>query len=427
MTSKLEIAAVIDIGTAFTRGLTGIRSENNKIEILSHAQVPSRGIKRGVVLNIEEFSGTLTRLIEKMEEMADVDIKKVDIAMAGQAMQTLTFDGIRYTSGSGIVSQQDIDYLQNEARNMPLEPGFKIFHIIPQSYTIDDEPNIRIPVGHAGRKVHARYKLIAGPKTYQDNIEMALSRINVQLGQFIVTPVASAEAVVNDDEREAGVALVDIGAGNTKLSVFSDGQLTHVSVIPFAGDVITHDIREGCGILPKFAEQLKIQYGQAMGDFAEEDKVVTIAGGNGWEPKEISFRNLAYIIQARLEEIIDSVHFQIEKSGLLNHSHQGIILIGGTSNLKNILQILKFRTGMDARMGLPEIRLYNNPGFNKNEFLSALGLLKLSLDGSPGVNKPVKQQKSGRQAQQGKGFFSSISDKLSQQITMIFADDDGNM
>ncbi|GAP70127.1 cell division protein FtsA [Bacteroidales bacterium 6E] len=424
MISKNDIAVVIDIGSTKTRGLAGSISENNKIEILGHAIVPSKGIKRGVVLNIEEFSATLRSLIEKLEEQAGIEIRVVDVSMAGQAIQTMTFEGIRYTSGTGIVSQQDIDYLFNEAKNMPVEPGNRIYHIIPQTYTIDDEPNISNPIGHAGRKVHSRYKLITGPKTYKDNVEMAFSKINVQVGRFFISTLATAEAVANEDEKEAGVAIVDIGSGTTKMSVYINNQLAHTAVIPFAGDVITNDIREGCGILARFAEQLKIQYGQALGDFADEDKVVTIAGGNGWESKEISFKNLAYIIQARLEEIIDSIMFQIEKSGMTQQINQGIILTGGTAQLKNILQILKFRTGLDARLATSEMKLLTNAGFNKNDYITALGLIKLSLrNGSPArkIARPEKVQ-SGN-----KGFLSSISEKFSQQISLMFNDDDGNM
>ena len=424
MASKQEFTVVVDIGTSNIRGLAGIKTEKERIEILGYATVPARGIKRGVVMNIEEFSAALGQLIEIIENQSDISVKVVDVAMSGQAIQTLTFDGIRYTSGDGIVSRHDIDYLLNEAKNLPLEPGYKIYHIVPQGYTIDDEPNISVPVGHAGRKVHARYRLIAGPKSYHDNVQMAFSKLGIQTGKMVLTPLATAAAVMNEDEKDAGVVVVDIGSGNTKLSVYADGHLTHAAVIPFAGDVITRDIKEGCNILQRFAEQLKIQYGQALGDFAEEDKVVTIAGGNGWESKEISFKNLAYIIQARLEEIIDSIYFQIEKSGLLAHPHQGIILTGGTSNLKNILQILKFRTGMDARMGKPEVRLVNNPNFNKNEYITALGLMKMALVNAAPSKKPEKTAIPNKVTTTGKSIFGALGEKVAQQINILFSDDD---
>ncbi len=417
MASKNGIAVVIDIGTSQIRGVVATTAEGGKIEILAFGATPSAGIKRGLVVNIEEFSTALRTLVGRLEEKAEIDIAVVDVSIAGQLIQTRVFDGIRYTGNTGIVAQSDIDYLLNEAKNMPIEPGHKIYHIFPQHYTIDDDSDIRVPVGHAGRKVNARFKLLTAPRQYEDNLKMALTKCGLNLGQCILSPVAIAQVAATFDEKEAGVALVDMGAGNTKISVFVDGNYTHAAVIPFAGEAVTRDIREGCAILPRFAEQLKVQYGQALGDFAEEEKVVTIAGGNGWESKEISFKSLAYIIQARLEEIIDIVFQQIEKSGLLEHAHQGIILTGGTSNLKNILQILKFRTGMDARLGSAEIRIQAPKELDKRAYLTALGMLKIVL--SPTAqprNQPAKKEKSS--------LLNSITDRITKQIDIIFSEED---
>jgi cell division protein FtsA len=204
-----------------------------------------------------------------------------------------------------------------------------------------------------------------------------------------------------------------------------------MAVIPFAGEVITNDIREGCSILLKWAEQLKIQYGQAMGDFAEDEKVVTIPGHNGWEPKEISFKSLAFIIQARLEEIIDSIYFQAEKSGFLQQSAQGIVLTGGTSKLLNLIQLTKFRTGMDARLGFSQVRLAGNPDLDKTSFLTALGMLKLSLRsaGPTQVKRGVKPAglKENGGGRTGNGFFGNLGKKVSQQISLIFEDEQPNM
>lgn len=423
MASKQEITAIVDIGTSRIRGLVGAKNERNRTEILAHASLPSQGIKRGVVLNIEECSKVMGELKSKLEAQSGLEIRRVNITMSGQAIQTMVFDGIRYTAGNGVVSQQDIDYLFSEAKNMPLDPGFKIYHIFPQGYTIDDEPDIKNPVGHAGRKVNASFKMLIGPKSYQDNIEMVLSRCNLQLGRLIISTVATSEAVINWDEKDAGVVVVDVGAGTTTMSVYRSGHFMHSAVIPFAGDVITNDIKEGCGILRRFAEQLKVQYGQAMGDFAEEEKVVTIAGGEGWEPKEISFKSLAYIIQARLEEIFDDVYSQIEKSSLMDFSHQGIVLVGGTSRLRNILQILKFRTGMDARLGKPEIRLDSNPEFDIQDFVTALGALKLSL-AQPSKTNAVASAGGKIGDKKGGGLFKGFGEKVAKQIDIIFSDND---
>ncbi len=314
MASKQEFAVAVDIGTTKITALAGEKNENGRIEILGQARIASRGIRRGIVQNPEEFALALRTLITRLEEQVGVKIRSVDIAMAGQGITTEVYEGIRYIE-SGLVSQGDIDYLENEASNMPLEPGYRIYHLFPKSYEIGDDPNVSVPVGHEGRKMTARYTLVTAPASYQESVEKALARCGLQLGDFVLSPVAISEAVISDEEKDLGVIVVDMGGGTSKVVTYSEGRLTHMAVIPFAGEVITNDIREGCSILLKWAEQLKIQYGQAMGDFAEDEKVVTIPGHNGWEPKEISFKSLAFIIQARLEEIIDSIYFQAEKSG----------------------------------------------------------------------------------------------------------------
>jgi len=429
MASKQEFKVVVDIGTTKITALAGIRNENSRIEILGHDRVPSRGIKRGIVQNPEEFAGALRHLITRLEEQVEGKIRVVDVTMAGQGITTLTFEGTRYIE-SGLVSQFDVDYLEKEAYNMPLEPGYRIYHMFPKSYAIGDESNVIVPVGHEGRKMTACYTLITAPASYRDTVEKAVSRCGLQLGSFVLSPLAIAEAVINEEEKDLGVVVADIGGGTTKVTVFSEGRLIYMAVIPFAGEVITRDIKEGCSILQKWAEQLKIQYGQAMGDFAEEEKVVTIPGHSGWEPKEISFKSLAYIIQARLEEIIDSLLYQIEKSGLLSHSAQGIVVSGGTCKLPNLLQLVKFRTGMDARLGFSQVRAASGNDFDKPAFLTALGMLQLSL-ASRDLSQYKKTSRQGgfkeiAKEKTGTGFLSNLGKKVTQQISLIFEDDDAN-
>jgi cell division protein FtsA len=203
----------------------------------------------------------------------------------------------------------------------------------------------------------------------------------VKLRKITLSTLAVAEAVLTTDEKEMGVIVLDIGCGTTNLAVFFDNNLIHSAVIPFGGEVVTNDIKEGCSILLKWAEQLKIQYGQALGDFADDQKVVTIPGHNGWEPKEISFKSLAFIIQARVEEIIDSVNFQIEKSGVGEHLGVGIVLTGGTSNLDNITSLVKFRTGLDARKGNLVLGLHEkHKDLHSSEYYTALGLLNMAAE-----------------------------------------------
>jgi cell division protein FtsA len=425
MATKSNFSVVIDVGTAKLAAFAGIKNEAGKMEILASAKVPSRGIKRGVVLNIDEAANSVEQLLEKILEQTDGKITKVDLAYAGQPMKTFEFKGSRLTSGEGMVTQADVDELFREAENIGLDDDFRILHIIPQSFIVDGEPADINPVGAIGRKIEATFMLMAVPGIYMTNFRRVLDKLGVELGEVTLAPLAAAEAALSEDEKELGAILLDIGAGTTKLAVFHEGVLIHAAVIPFGGEVVTRDIKEGYSILPKWAEQLKVQYGQALGDFADERKVVTIPGYNGWEPKEISFKSLAFIIQARMEEIIDSVYYQIEKSGITDQLGSGIVISGGTAGLNNLVSLVKFRTGMDARLAFPVIRPANKPkDFVGSDYLTALGLLKMALEKADPAPKPKikkeKKKKENRITPWLKGVVQGVIDYMDDDEDVAF-------
>ncbi|VAW15252.1 Cell division protein FtsA [hydrothermal vent metagenome] len=425
MASKQKIVAVVDIGTTKVVAIAGVQTEDNKIDILGFAKNASKGVKRGILLNIDEAVGVLNDVISQVEDQFDGEISEVNVALAGQHVRTIACKGYKYTSEEGVVTSEDIQNLIDEVQNHPCDPGHKIYHIAPVDYIIDEEPGFKNPVGVSGKKIDARYKVLMAPESYNLHVEKALHSIRVGLGRTVISPVATAEAVLTEDEKEAGVVLVDIGGGITTMAIYYNGTLCYSVVIPFAGNVITNDIKKGCSILLKWAEQLKIQYGQAMGNSAEEDKVVTIPGSNGWEPKEISFKSLAFIIQARLEEIIDSCYFQIENSGYLDKLGAGIVLAGGTSKLMNLVQLVKYRTGLDARIGFPALNLKENiKELRAPEYFTALGLLKLSLNDNNHSTESGRRRRKKKDKKMAGGFFRSKLEKMSQQITMIFDEDD---
>jgi cell division protein FtsA len=403
MASKSKLSVVIDIGTSKLVAIAGKKNEAGKLEISGVAKTPAKGIKRGVIFNIEEVAVSVKELLATLESKINERIEEVHIAYTGQHMKTVHFQRVKFTSDDGIVSKSDIDNLYEQAKNAEIEEGYKLIEVIPVSFVIDNEI-MKKPVGSTGRKVEANYKLLILPNSYWVNLLKVFGKLDVKLGKITLSTLAVAEAVITRDEKEMGVIVLDIGCGTTNLAIFHDNKLIHTAVIPFAGEVVTNDIKEGCSILLKWAEQLKVQYGQALGDFADDQKVVTIPGHNGWEPKEISFKSLAFIIQARIEEIIDSVNFQIEKSGIADQLGAGIILTGGTSNLDNIISLVKFRTGLDARkanliLGFTE----RHKDFQSSDYFTALGLLSMveqkAITVLPVKEKPVKtvkEKKPGR-------------------------------
>jgi cell division protein FtsA len=242
----------------------------------------------------------------------------------------------------------------------------------------------------------------------------------------MIDPLASSEILLSEDEKEAGVVLLDIGGGTSKMAVYRDGVLCYSSLIPFGGNVITHDIKEGCSILARQAESLKVQFGQAMGDFAPEDRVVTIPGISGWEPKEITFKSLAFIIQARMEEIIEAFYFQLEKSGCIDKVGAGIVLTGGSALLPNLSQLIKYRTGLDVRKGIPSLKLGEQwKELEDPRNATVLGLLKAALNDAENESAKEysfkKKKKKTRQAQPG--FFSQMKKEVTRQVTLFFEDE----
>ncbi|KAF0238910.1 MAG: cell division protein [Prolixibacteraceae bacterium] len=377
MASKSKLTVAIDIGTSRMAAVAGAKNEAGKLEIIGFAKTQAKGVKRGIIFNIEDVADTVKELLTALELKINERIDEVYVAYAGQHMKTVHFQRVKLTSEDGIVSKADIDSLFEQAKNAEIEEGYKLVEIIPVSYVVDNE-RIEKPVGTTGRKVEANYKLLIIPNSYWVNLLKVFGKLDVKLEKVTLSTLAVAEAVITHEEKEMGVIVLDIGSGTTNLAIFHDYKLIHTAVIPFGGEVVTNDIREGCSILYKWAEQLKVQYGQALGDFADDQKVVTIPGNNGWEPKEISFKSLAFIIQARLEEIIDSVNFQIEKPGIAEQLGAGIVLTGGTSNLENIVSLVKFRTGLDVRKANLVLGLHEkHKELQNGEYFTALGLLNL--------------------------------------------------
>lgn len=421
MASKGKLSVVIDIGTSKLVAIAGTKNESGKFEISGVAKVPAKGIRRGVIFNIEEVAVSMKELLASLQSKINEKIEEVSVAYAGQHMKTIQFQRSKFTTDDGVVSKQDIESLYDQAKNAEIEEGYKLLEVIPVSFAIDNEI-MEKPVGSTGRKVEAKFKLLVIPNSYWVNLLRVFGKLEVKLDKITLSTLAVAEAVLTRDEKEMGVIVLDIGCGTTNLAIFHDNRLMHSAVIPFGGEVVTNDIKEGCSILLKWAEQLKVQYGQALGDFADDQKVVTIPGHNGWEPKEISFKSLAFIIQARIEEIVDSVNFQIEKSGITDLLGAGIVLTGGTANLDNIISLVKFRTGLDARkanlvLGFTE----RHKEYQSSDYFTALGLLSMVEKNAVTVT-PVAEKPQRIKKEKEPGKFSPWLNKVVQGVLDLVDD-----
>jgi cell division protein FtsA len=383
MNKKQSIIAAIDIGTTKIVTIVGALNENNKLQILGISKMPSKGVKRGVVLNIEETVESITKTVEEAQNQSGILFSDVFVGIAGQHIRSMRNRGYIYReSGDDEITRSDINKLITDMHRTPVEIGEEIIHVLPQNYIVDSETGVKNPVGMSGRRLEGNFHLVIAQIASAKNISKCVSRVGLKVNSLILEPLASAAAVLTDDEKEAGVALIDIGGGTTDVAVYYDEIIRHTAVIPFGGNVITKDIKEGCSILQRYAEKLKIEYGSALGDLAADDQVVTIPGISGREAKEISFKSLAYIIQSRMEEIIDAVMFEIENSGQLDKLSAGIVITGGGALLKHLPQLMKFRTGLDVRLGLPAEHLASDSlkQVNQPQYSTSAGLLLKGLE-----------------------------------------------
>lgn len=383
MINKEQIVGAIDIGTTKIVTIIGKINENGRLEILSMAKTESKGVKRGVVQNIEETVVAISKTVEEAELKAGVKLNEVFVGIAGQHIRSIKNRGyINRDSYEDEITREDVKKLEIDMLKIPIDVGEEIIHVIPQSYIVDNETGVKNPVGMSGKRLEANFHIVVAQISSAKNIEKCINRAGLKVKCLMLEPLASSEAVLTDDEKEAGVALVDIGGGTTDIAVYYDDIIRHTAVIPFGGNVITKDIKEGCAILQRQAELLKLQFGSALGEMAEEDKVVSIAGIAGRDPKEISFKSLAYIIQSRMEEILDAVSFEIENSGHFDKLSAGIVITGGGSMLRHLPQLVKFKTGMDVRIGYPNEHLAANVSSEINQpmYSTSIGLVIKGFD-----------------------------------------------
>ena len=370
-----EIVVGLDIGTTKIACLVGRKTDHGKIEILGIGKAPSLGVSRGVVSNIEKTVQSIRAAVEEAEAKSGIEINVVNVGIAGQHIKSLQHRGmITRDSIEEEISQKDVDELIDDMYKLVMMPGEEIIHVLPQEYIVDRQPGIKDPIGMSGVHLEANFHIITGPIAAARNIFKCVHKAGLEVSELILEPLASSSAVISEEEKEAGVALVDIGGGTTDIAIFHDGIIRHTSVIPFGGNVITEDIKEGCTIMQRQAELLKTKFGSAVTQTSQENEVVCIPGLRGRDPKEISVMNLANIINARMSEILEHIYFEIKNSGYEKKLIGGIVVTGGGSQLKHMNQLIEFTTGMDSRVGYPNEHLSSSTNISVTSPLFATGV-----------------------------------------------------
>jgi cell division protein FtsA len=377
-----DLVVGLDLGTTKIAAIVGRKNEFGKVEILGIGRTESLGVNRGVVVNIEQTVASIKAAVAMAADKANVDIGEVIVGIAGQHIKSMQHRGmITRQSLDDEVSQKDIDNLIDNMHRLVMSPGEEIIHVIPQEYIIDSESGIKNPIGHAGIRLEGNFHIITGQVSAVKNIFKCVDRAGLQTVDLHLEPLASADAVLSDEEKEAGVVLVDIGGGTTDVAIFYDGIIRHTAVIPFGGNIITDDIKEGCGIIRTQAEQLKVKFGSALSQENQENEIISIPGLRGRPHKEISVKFLAQIIQARMEEILEFVLFEIKSSGYERKLAAGIVVTGGGALLKHLSQLVMLTTGLDCRIGTPNEHLAGNDDELKNPlFATGIGLVMKGID-----------------------------------------------
>ena len=356
-----KIAVGLDIGTTKIVAMMGVKNEYNKLDIVGIGKSKSRGVHRGVVNNITQTIQSIHSAVNEAEALSGKKINNVVVGIAGQHIRSLQHsDYITRTNPEEVIDEADVERLKNQVFKLVMLPGEEIIHVLPQEYKVDGQAEIKEPKGMYGGRLEANFHVVVGQVSSIRNIMRCVKSAGIDFGGITLEPIASSDSVLSIEEKEAGVALIDIGGGTTDLAIFKDDIIRHTAVIPFGGNIITEDIKEGCSIIEKHAEQLKIKFGSAWPGENKENEIVSIPGLIGREPKEISLKNLSKIIHARVQEIIQQVYSEIKNYG---HDHPkkkliaGIVLTGGGSQLRHLKQLVEYITGMDTRIGYPNEHL----------------------------------------------------------------------
>ena len=425
---KNELYIGLDIGTTKIVAMIGIVNEYQKLKIIGVGKSKSLGVHRGVVNNISQTIQSIQGAIHEAENHSNEKIDKVVVGIAGQRIRSLQHsDYITRDNSNEVIAESDIDKVINQVYKLVMMPGEEIIHVLPQEFKIDGQSEIKEPIGMFGGRLEANFHVVVGQVSSIKNIARCVKNSGIDFDGITLEPLASADAVLSREEKEAGVALIDIGGGTTDLAIFKDNIIRHTSVIPFGGNIITEDIKEGCSIIEKQAELLKIKFGSAWPGENKDNEIVSIPGLRGRDPKEISIKNLSKIIHARIVEIIEQVYMEIKNYG---HEEQkkkliaGIVLTGGGSQLKHLKQLVEYVTGMDTRIGLPNEHLAGNNSveISNPTFATAVGLVMNSMEKRKNISVNKNQSEEEDDLENNGKDSSSIESKASQSIFEKFTE-----
>jgi len=420
-----EIIVGLDIGTTKVVAIVGKLNQYNKLEIIGVGRAESTGVMRGVVANINKTVEAIQKAVNEAQQISNIDIASVHVGIAGQHIKCVQSRGslVRENGTDEVITINDIQKLMSDMYKLNIDPGDKIIHVLPQEFTIDNEQGVKDPIGMAGNRIEANFHIITGQIAAAKNIKLCTETAGLEVADLILEPIASAQAALSDEEKEAGIALVDIGGGTTDLAIFHNGLIRHTAVIPFGGNIVTEDIKEGCSVMRRQAEQLKLKFGAALALSNMDNQVITIPGLKGRKQKEVSVKTLSSIIQSRMEEIVEEVLHEIKVSGYLDKLIGGIVITGGGSQLKHLKQLVEYVTGFDCRIGYPNEHLSDGTpeSLMHPMYATSIGLMLKGFQNSNNNINAVKVDNFPREA--GKSPLNWFS-KMFEKGKKWFADEE---
>jgi cell division protein FtsA len=426
-----KIVVGLDIGTTKICVIVGTKNEYGKLEVLGMGKAVSDGVIRGIVTNIDKTVVAIEKAIAEASEQSGIEINVVNVGIAGQHIKSSVHHGvITRDRVEDEITVADLNRLASDIHKIVMPPGCEIIHVMPQDYIVDYEEDIKDPVGMSGVKLEADFHVITAQTNAIRNINKCVRRAGLEIENLILEPLASSMSVLSDEEKEAGVCLVDIGGGTTDIAIFHDNIIRHTAVIPFGGNIITTDIKEGCKVMQNQAELLKTKFGKAIAEEANPNEIVSIPGLRNRPPKEISIRNLAHIIEARMEEIIELVHAEIITSGYASKLAGGLVITGGGSQLAYVKQLFEYMTGMDARVGYPNehlgksrVEVVKSPMYATTVGLVLSGFRALDeRENRYMENQVATGKKTMKSAKKSSDFFKGLIDKTKGLLMDDFSD-----
>lgn len=381
-TKNSNYVAAIDLGTTKVVTLVAQRTKDGKLEIVGLSSTPSQGIVKGAIENLDDTSAAIKKTVAEVEAQTGLKICSVYVGIAGQNIRVFnTYGSVVVESDDNLVHEEHLEQLKREMQMVPVEPGESVLHVLPLNYSVDNKPGVR-PVGMLGRRLEGNFHIVVGRTIEAKKIEQCLQRCGLEVAGIVLEPLASGEAVLTEEEKEIGVALMDIGGGTTDLAFYHEGRVRYTDVVPYGGNNITLDIREGCMLLHAIAEKLKVEHGSTFPDAITNEQIITIPGINGREPIEVSNKQLAGIIEARMSEILSDVNKIKDASGYADKLGAGVVVTGGGALLQHLPQFLNFNMGYGVRIARPLVHLApNTPAeYRMPQYSTVLGLVQMALN-----------------------------------------------